>query len=48
MEVAIMVNLDSTSTLGFMGVGHHRYWPIGAWSKSKSYSINSKGLTLQL
>jgi hypothetical protein len=48
MEVAIMVNLDSTSTLGFMGVGHHSYWPIGAWSKSKSCSIDSKGLTFQV
>lgn len=48
MEVAIMVNFDDTSTLGFMGVGHHRYWPIGAWSKSKSCFIDSKGLAFQV
>lgn len=48
MKVAIMVNLDSTSTLGFMGVGHHRCWPIGAWLKSKSCSIDSKGPIFQV
>jgi len=40
METTTMTSLDPTSTLGIKGIGHCRYWLIGAWSKSKSPSID--------
>ncbi len=37
-------NFDPTSTLGIEGLGCHRYWPIGAWTKFESPSIDFKDL----
>jgi hypothetical protein len=49
MEVATTINLDPTSTLGIGGLGHCKYWLIGAWSKSKSPFVDFLGLaTLRL
>jgi hypothetical protein len=40
MEATIMISFDPTGFFGIRGLGHHKYWPIGAWSKYKSPSIN--------
>jgi len=41
MEIATTISsFDSTSTSSIKGFGHCRYWPIGAWSKFKSISID--------
>jgi hypothetical protein len=44
MEVATIISFDATSTSSNRGVGCHRYWPVGAWSKFESCSINFEGL----
>jgi hypothetical protein len=44
MEIAIATNLDPTKTLGIRGLGHCKYWLMGAWSKSKSPYASLLGL----
>jgi hypothetical protein len=49
MEITTTINLDPTSTSGIGGLGHCRYWLIGAWSKSESPFVDFLGLvTLKL
>jgi len=44
METTTMTSLEPISTSSIKDVGHHVYWPIGAWSKSKSFYVNFEGL----
>jgi hypothetical protein len=39
-----MTSFDPTLILGIKGLGRHRYWLIGAWTKSESPSIDFSGL----
>ncbi len=35
-----MTSFDPTLILGIRGLGRHRYWLIGAWTKSESPSVD--------
>ncbi len=40
-----MISFDPTSILGIKGVGHRRYWMIGAWLKYESFFVDFECLT---
>jgi len=46
MEAAIMTSFDPARASSIKGLGHRKYWLIGAWSKFESFFVDFFGLAI--